>query len=320
MRSPFSEFMAESVPMGDTSGCPPTFSLVPPFIPTVIKQRLTSLRYTIIRVQDNQPPQAMFFSSGDSPPRPSSSGSASTARQFDDCFGCVPGSNDEYTGTGSNGDVLAVGAPANHEVNSGLRWNRVNPALNLLRHAGYEAQQPQCESRLVRSLYLHSMAYLLSALPADLTSDEAATLQDSLPEKLKPSVTSDRSSHPGPATYPVQRSYVHRLLSASIIYFCLLLQYIMPYIKDVMFHLYQYGRAHRVTERATSLLLYVAEKVGRGGLNLGSTVLDMYEGKPSCAVSEAASWWLEGVAGGIYEGVGEGMVILGFSGLSKDSQ
>ncbi|KAL4780530.1 hypothetical protein BJX76DRAFT_45600 [Aspergillus varians] len=309
--------------MGDTSRCPPTYSLFPPFIPTVIKRRLASRtsRYAMIRTETSDPPsQTMPFSTGASTgastPRPSSSGSTSTARNCEECFGCVSGSQDEYIG--SNRDVLAIGVPANQEVDSGLRWNRVNPALNLLRHAGYEAQQPQCESRLVRSLYLNSIAYLLSALPEDLTSDEAATLRSSLPEKLKSSVTSVSPAHPNPATRPTQRSYLHRLLAAGIIYFCLLLQYIMPYVRDVMFHLYQYDQAHRVRERVVALALYVAERVGRGGVNLGSTFLNMYDGKPGDSVSGAAGWWLEGLAGGVYEGVEEGMVILGFAGLGKD--
>lgn len=164
------------------------------------------------------------------------------------------------------------------------------------------------------------MAYLLSALPEDLTSEEAETLRDSLPEKLKPSLIPVSSSHPDSPPYPAQRSYIHRSLATGIVYFCLLLQFLMPYIKEVMFHMYEYDRTHRVRERVTSLTLYVAEMVGRGGVNLGSTVLDMYDGKPGDVVSGTASWWLEGVAGGIYEGVGEGMVILGFSELDKENR
>lgn len=164
------------------------------------------------------------------------------------------------------------------------------------------------------------MEYLLSALPEDLSSEEAATLRGSLPEKLKSSLTPLSSSHTDPPPYPAQRSYIHRSLATGIIYFCLLLQFLMPYIKEVIFHMYQYDRTHRVRERVTSLTLYVAEMVGRGGVNLGSTVLNMYDGKPGDAVSGTASWWLEGVAGGIYEGVGEGMVILGFDELGKDNR
>jgi hypothetical protein len=193
--------------------------------------------------------------------------------------------------------------------------------LYLLRQAGYEAQKPTCESHHVRSLYIDSMAYFLSALPEDLSSEETLTVRRMLPEKLKPAFTpsaglelSNSSPHPhaiSAGTCPAQPSYLHRLLAASIIYFCILLQYIMPYIKDVLIHLYRYDRAHRVTERVTAATLYVVEKVGRGSVNLGTSVLNMYDGKPVSAVSGAAEWWIEGVAGGIYEGVGEGMAILG---------
>lgn len=126
------------VPIDDTSGCPPgSFSLLPPFIPTIIKQRLASSRYSIVRAEPNPPPvpvsqtvpftasTAAVTNTGESMPRPSSSGSASTGRNSDDSgsLGCVSGSNDE--------DVLAVGVSASHEIGSGLRWNRVNPGMTL---------------------------------------------------------------------------------------------------------------------------------------------------------------------------------------------
>ncbi|KAL4873901.1 hypothetical protein BDV12DRAFT_159830 [Aspergillus spectabilis] len=293
--------VAESV-IPDTSGYPPTFSIFPPFIPTVIKRRLAFSRYAIIRAETSP---SSPYTTGDNTPHPSSPGSGSTARHSNDSFGSVSGED-----IASNRDTLIMSVPANQEMDSGLRWNRVNPGLNLLRHAGYEAQQPQCESHLVRSLYLNAIVYLLSALPEDLTSEEAATLRGSLPEKLNPSVFI--SSQPN-ITHPA-RSHVHRLLASCIIYFCLLLQFAMPFVKQIMFHLYQYDRSHRITERVMVFTLNIAQKASRGSVNIGSTILNMYDGKPSNAVSDTAAWWLEGIAGGIYEGVGEGMVILGFAG------
>ncbi|KAL4799125.1 hypothetical protein BDV19DRAFT_385802 [Aspergillus venezuelensis] len=344
-----------TLPTGSPLSPPPpppqsTFSLglFPLLIPTVIKRRLTrsSSRYALIRA--NSTPSAssttmpLLFSTtsnsstapstGDTTPRPSSSGSASTARNSDDS---LSGPNDDLGGTGMSAtaagstgreqrDVLAlpVNAGASFEGDSGVRWNRVNPALHLLRDAGYEAQQPHSEPRLVRSLYLNSMAYLLSALPEDLSNDEAALLRSSMPEPLKPPLTllsptdpnnpqhqlQQSPPHPGPA----HRSYLHRLLASSIIYVCLILQLLMPYMKEVMFQLYLYDRAHRITERITALILLLAEKLGRGGVGLGNTVLNLYDGKTGTAVNGAAVWWVEGVAGGIYEGLGEGLMILGF--------
>ncbi|KAL2824086.1 hypothetical protein BDW59DRAFT_147801 [Aspergillus cavernicola] len=287
--------MTESVQMGNTSGCQPTFSIIPPFISTVIKQRLTS-RYTIVRTETNLPSSPMAFDTGDKTSRPSSSGS-----------GYVSGSHDENNGI--NKYALGMEMPADHEVDSGLRWNRVNPALNLLRLAGYEAQRPQCESHLVRTLYLNAIAYLLSALPEDLTSEEAATIRSSLPKELRTS----QPTMTGPATSRPARSYLHRLLASSIVYLCLILQFLMPFIKDILLNLYQYERSRRVTERVTTLALSIAERVSRGSVNFGSTVLNMYDGRPRDAALGVALWWLEGLAGGIYEGLGEGMAILGFA-------
>ncbi|KAL4909855.1 hypothetical protein BDW74DRAFT_44836 [Aspergillus multicolor] len=121
--------MAE-IPMGDTSGCPPTFSLFPPFLPTIIKQRLTSSRYALARPEptpsttprEDTMPFNINTLTGTSTPRPSSSGSTSTARNSEDLFG-------EEDTRNANKDVVAIGVSGNSEVDIGLRWNRVIPGM-----------------------------------------------------------------------------------------------------------------------------------------------------------------------------------------------
>ncbi|KKK20820.1 hypothetical protein AOCH_005810 [Aspergillus ochraceoroseus] len=178
---------------------------------------------------------------------------------------------------------------ANYEMDSGLRWNRVTPALNLLRHAGYEAQQPRCDARLVRVLYLNAVTYLLTALPEDLTSEEAATLRRSLPEKVKASLPVSSGSGVASPQSPRTPSYLHRLLASSIVCFCLLLQFLMPFVKMLLVHLYQYERSYRVTERVTAMALSVADHISKGSVTFGSTVVNMYDGQPGVAAAVSAA-------------------------------
>jgi len=71
--------------------------------------------------------------------------------------------------------------------------------------------------------------------------------------------------------------------------------------------------------------LDTANSLGKGGINIGSAVLSLSEGRVGAAISSFAAWWIEGVTGGICEGIGEGMVILGVvrpeaaAGLEKGS-
>ena len=52
---------------------------------------------------------------------------------------------------------------------------------------------------------------------------------------------------------------------------------------------------------------------------MGSAILDMNEGKVAAVVSDLAAWWVEGIAGGLYEGIGEGMALLGVNAVSNRS-
>ncbi|KAL2858151.1 hypothetical protein BJX68DRAFT_161366 [Aspergillus pseudodeflectus] len=288
--------MVEAISRIDASG-PPAFSIIPPFIPAVIKRRLTS-RYAIVY------PRAMSTSVGNNLPPSSSPGNK--AQYSEQSSGYASATYEEEFQETKDSIGLRT---TDYEVNSGLRWNCVNSALSRLRLAGYEAQRSHCERSLVRSLYLDAVSYLLSGLPEDLTDEEASKIRNSVPEKVKP-----LTMPPHPRGFPPPaRSYLHRLLASSIIYFCLLLQFLMPFIKEVIYHFYQHERSLRLIERATSLTLYILEQVSRGGVNLGATVLNMYDGKISDTASSATSWWVEGVAGGIYEGLEEGIMILGFT-------
>ncbi|PLN83462.1 hypothetical protein BDW42DRAFT_164962 [Aspergillus taichungensis] len=236
----------------------------------------------------------------------------------------------KLSGGGEDRQVAdSLSLTADYEPHSGIGWNRVAPALSLLQNSGNEARRPNCDGRLARSLFLHALGYLLSALPDDLSPEEAASLKNNIPGKVNRSLASSSSAgtdHPPGSLQrqsmqgSVQPSCVHRFLAFMIIQFSLVVHFLMPYIKVLLQHMYQYERSHRITERVFSTALGAADHLGKGGCNLGSRVMTMQEGKLGAKVSEAAAWWMEGVAGGVCEGVGEGMAILGFTRPNFDSR
>ena len=158
-----------------------------------------------------------------------------------------------------------------------------------------------------------------------MTDDEIKTILQSLPEKVKKALPTPVETGI-PATRlqgssagdryppsPPERSYLHRLLASSIINFFLIVQFFMPHVKVLMRLMYQYERSHRITERAITAAMDAADSLGRGSVNLGSALLNSHEGRVGAAVSSLAAWWMEGIAGGIYEGLGEGMIIMGLT-------
>lgn len=169
--------------------------------------------------------------------------------------------------------------------------------------------------------------YLLDALPTDLTPDETTMLQHRLPAQVVDAVASsslpqiahlEERTHCR-ATQP-PRSYLHRLLASSIVQIFLIVRFLLPYFQIFLRQLYEYERSHRITERIVTTTLDAADGLGKSGVNIGSAVCKLNEGRIGAAVGNLATWWIEGVAGGIYEGVGEGMMHLGLlkPGLELD--
>lgn len=56
-----------------------------------------------------------------------------------------------------------------------------------------------------------------------------------------------------------------------------------------------------------SVSLEVADGLGHYGVDIGSKMMKRLAG----LLSGLAGWWVEDIAGGIYEGFGDGMAVLG---------
>lgn len=214
-------------------------------------------------------------------------------------------------------DELMGSVGDRYEMDSGVRWNRVFPALSLLRNALYEARQPNNDPQLVRSLYTGALGYLLDALPADLSDDESMRIRGNIPIQAIDSHarTCASSTHGSYQLSTVQdppsRSYVHRLLAAIIVYLFLFLRMLAPYAKSMAYHVYQFERSHRITQRFAIATIGAVRFMGQSGMHIGSSIVQLHEGHTGGAVSKFMLWWVENIAGGIYDGIGEGIALCG---------
>lgn len=97
---------------------------------------------------------------------------------------------------------------------------------------------------------------------------------------------------------------------------------LLPYLRLLLRQVVEYERSHRITERIVTKTLDAADGVGRSSADIGSAFHKFNEGRIGAAVGNVAAWWIEGVAGGIYEGVGEGMMQLGLfkQGIELDTR
>ncbi|KAF1981461.1 hypothetical protein K402DRAFT_398549 [Aulographum hederae CBS 113979] len=106
-------------------------------------------------------------------------------------------------------------------------------------------------------------------------------------------------------------SVIHRLLATTIVQMFIFVQFILPYVQILAASVYRYERKHRMCERVISSSMNTVDGLGRRGAEVTSAIYAMNDGKVGQALNAMAIWWIRGLAGGIHEGVGEGMAILG---------
>lgn len=212
-----------------------------------------------------------------------------------------------------NGQGIQLG-----EEKSGVGWKFANQGLNLLSLAVNDSSSINSQIAnvsFVRQLYLHAIAYLLQGLPSDLTMEEQLSIRSSLPPGIVQSLRVEVSNSDNISTtsFPRKRSLLHRTLSSSIVELFLFFQFLLPYFTYFLAAVYQYDREHKIVQRGIAQGMETLNQVGGSSVALGSVVLEMGDGKVGQAVGELTKWLVEGITGGIQEGVGEVMIIVGTS-------
>lgn len=169
-------------------------------------------------------------------------------------------------------------------------------------------------SSFARQVYIHSLTYLLRALPIDLTTEEQMSIRGSLPQgvvdPLHLGLGSVYISNPTAETQH-EPSLIHRTLASTIIKLFFFIQFILPYLKYLLSAAYTYDREHKISEKVLTQSIETVDSLGKTGLSLTGAISGMGDGKVGQMITETAAWVVGGVTGGIHEGVGEGMVIIG---------
>lgn len=201
------------------------------------------------------------------------------------------------------------------ENRSGIGWKFASQGFNLLSLAAGESSIISRDPKLgnasfARQLYIHGIIYLLRALPTDLTVEEQLSVRSALPRGVVPLRLED-STYASTSRTTTQPSILHRTLASIIIQLFILFQLILPHLKYILNSTYQYDRTHKISERVLSSSISTVDTMGRRGLHMTEAVLNIGDGKVGQIMAHAAGWFVEGVTGGIHEGLGKGMVIIG---------
>jgi len=254
-------------------------------------------------------------------------------------------SDNEELGDATDGLFgLRMGASvlAMAEAQSGIRWKFAShgerneqsdrgicltaSGLTLINLAGQESSTVSTtpangSPSLIRQLYIHGMTYLLRGLPNNLSPEEKMSISSAIPDDIAALCTvtlpsTDLARHDGNMAGSIKEPYqspsiLHRMLAAVIVQMFLIVHILLPYIKLFMAAVYRYERRHRISERVLSSGISTMDGVMRRGMEISNSVYRMNEGKVGQVLNELMVWWIRGVTGGIHQGVGEGLVIIG---------
>lgn len=200
------------------------------------------------------------------------------------------------------------------ETQSGVGWEFVAPALQLLHLAASQSSQLSLNpghgnsedtstaldpaAAVVRHLYIDALKYLLRGLPTDLDEPEVASLRSSLSPTLTPPAPPATHAPNSAAQAPLQKpSLLHRALARTIVLVFTLtytvLAVVLPYLRVLFANLWRYEREHRVCQR-------VLEEGTRLWIGLGKGAVGLAW---ECGGGDVVEWVVEGVQGGVREGV-----------------
>ncbi|RKF57089.1 hypothetical protein OnM2_076053 [Erysiphe neolycopersici] len=177
-------------------------------------------------------------------------------------------------------------------------WKFAHHGFNLLKLALSEsASQSLTNAPFARHLYIHSLTYLLRALPPDLTKDERLSVQAALPRGI---IDEQDLCQPKLRAEIRPTSFLHRTLASSIVQLFILFQLILPYIRTFLSMAWQYQNQHQIIARMTSSSVELGIEIVEAMKGLGETKL-------GDVLITTAQWLTEGIIGGIGEGLIEAL-------------
>ncbi|KAF0330179.1 hypothetical protein RB213_013511 [Colletotrichum asianum] len=214
----------------------------------------------------------------------------------------------EYQQQQSEHQVQLLQAPQQSNVD----WRWVQQGVNLINVARDDTRRPPTMgpgAEFERKAFIDGVEYILKALPGDLNDMEIDRLRASLPNNLR-SPAGDRSHSPSRSPSG-PRSILHRGVQTAVVNIFILIHLALPYIVLLIRLAARTEREYKLSERVVGSGMSFANTVGSFGMRTTGALYNVGDGRVGQALTEAIAWTVEGVTGGLSEGVGEGLSIVG---------
>lgn len=200
------------------------------------------------------------------------------------------------------------------EEESGVEWDTAETALILLKRACETAERDGARPQNTRALIVDANKYLLRSLPNNLGRQEIGEIEEAFLARIDPA---DRPLYQLGRNRPMdveeleRHSWLRKAIAFLILQSSLLIAFIIPYIVFLANTLYHLERSHRVTERLFIHGLDVTNLVGEQGLDLRDAAARFGQGRFGVSLVQTGTWLLESVVGGVSDGAGQGVAVVG---------
>ncbi|KAI0490007.1 hypothetical protein F4859DRAFT_176061 [Xylaria cf. heliscus] len=187
----------------------------------------------------------------------------------------------------------------------GVRWRYAEQGMNMQHIAYLEKEDPTFS----RKSYIDGLAYMLMALPHDLSNQEAARIREALPPSIADTDLADSRNNQAISWKPPpeNRTVLQRCVASLVAVFVVLAHLMLSYATIVVRVGAHYERKHNISQQIASRGFVIATAVGRHSVILSAKICAMKDGRVGKAVGSLASWTVESVTYGIQEGIGQGL-------------
>lgn len=191
--------------------------------------------------------------------------------------------------------------------------------LSLLTLSAQESACLTSNASFSRQLYVDAATYLLRGLPDELTEEELISLRAATPTTLLQNsapvgqliLREDGAQEVERTPQDYEPTVLHRIVSMAVFQFFIILAFLWPYIQVFVRKAYTYERNHHISERFASQTWLTANAIGKRTVSTANSVCTWNDGQVGESLESVISWWIQGVAGGLCEGMGEGMEAFG---------
>ena len=183
------------------------------------------------------------------------------------------------------------------ETRSGVDWEVALSGVRLWVIAKSQADQGG-DPIAMRSMHIDALRYMHMALPPDLTGVEIQSLRASMSPQLI-------TGTPGVAEHYHHRepSILRQSIARVVCWLVAGLLLMLPVFMTFLDRLLRFEREHQVTERVITSGLELTSTLGERGIVLQQAMVRFKDGRVGGACVGMGSWFVEGVVGGINDGL-----------------